>query len=119
MLYSFFETQHMLLEPWRFAAEATRGWYAHPFSPFSYSPLSRRIYLNSAVSWRRNEPLITNGLRLKSFWFETSVGYAVEQWVAIEGFYQAEHQVIDRPGGTLGRNRVGFQIVTSKPVRIH
>jgi len=84
-----------------------------------HSPLSRRIYLNSSVSWRRNEPLITNGLRLKSFWFETSVGYAVEQWVAIEGFYQAEHQVIDRPGGTLGRNRVGFQIVTSKPVRIH
>ncbi len=43
MLYSLFETQHMLLEPWRFAAEATHGWFAHPFSPFSYSPLARRI----------------------------------------------------------------------------
>ena len=43
MLYSLFETQHTLLEPWRFAAEATRGWFAHPFSPWSYSPLSRRI----------------------------------------------------------------------------
>ncbi len=43
MLYSLFETQHMLLEPWRSAAEATRGWFAHPFSPLSYVPIARRI----------------------------------------------------------------------------
>jgi poly(3-hydroxybutyrate) depolymerase len=43
MLYSLFETQHMLLEPWRFAAEATRGWFAHPFSPWSHLPISRRV----------------------------------------------------------------------------
>ena len=43
MLYSLFEAQHMLLEPWRFAAEAARGWFDHPFSPFTYSPLARRI----------------------------------------------------------------------------
>ena len=84
-----------------------------------HSPIARRVYLNSSVSWRRNEPLQANSLRLKSLWFETTVGYAVEQWVAIEGFYQAEHQQIDRPGGSLGRNRVGFQVVTSKPVRVH
>ncbi|HXR57758.1 MAG TPA: polyhydroxyalkanoate depolymerase [Burkholderiales bacterium] len=43
MLYSLYETQHTLLEPWRFAAEAARGWFGHPFSPFTYSPLARRI----------------------------------------------------------------------------
>ena len=43
MLYSLYETQHTLLGPWRIAAEATRGWFGHPFSPFSYSPLARRI----------------------------------------------------------------------------
>ena len=43
MLYSLYETQHMLLEPWRSAAAATRGWFAHPFSPLSYSPIARRI----------------------------------------------------------------------------
>jgi poly(3-hydroxybutyrate) depolymerase len=43
MLYSLYETQHMLLEPWRFAAEASRGWFAHPWSPLSYSPLARRV----------------------------------------------------------------------------
>jgi hypothetical protein len=83
-----------------------------------HTPLARRVYMNSAVSWRRNEPLETNSLRLKSFWFETSVGYAVEQWVRIEGFFQAEHQEIDRPGGSLGRRRIGFQVVTSKPMRV-
>jgi poly(3-hydroxybutyrate) depolymerase len=43
MLYSLFETQHLFLSPWRSAAEATRGWFAHPFSPLSYSPIARRI----------------------------------------------------------------------------
>src|SRR5690242_16544067 len=43
MLYSLYETQHTLLEPWRFAAEAARDWFGHPFSPFAYSPLARRI----------------------------------------------------------------------------
>ena len=43
MLYSLYETQHTLLAPWRFAAEATRGWFGHPFSPLTYSPLARRI----------------------------------------------------------------------------
>ncbi|MGQ0652292.1 MAG: polyhydroxyalkanoate depolymerase, partial [Betaproteobacteria bacterium] len=43
MLYSLYEAQHMLLEPWRFAAEATRGWFAHPFSPWSHLPISRRV----------------------------------------------------------------------------
>ena len=43
MLYKLFEAQHQLLGPWRIAAEAARGWYAHPFSPLSYTPIARRI----------------------------------------------------------------------------
>jgi len=84
-----------------------------------HAPLARRVYANSGVAWRRNEPLEPNSLRLKSFWWESSVGYAVERWVHVEGFFQFEHQVIDRPGGSLGRKRIGFQVVTSKPMRIH
>jgi hypothetical protein len=73
----------------------------------------------SWVAWRRNEPLETNSLRLKSFWFETSAGYALQTWARLEGFFAVERQEIDRPGGLVGRKRIGFQIVTSKPVRIH
>jgi poly(3-hydroxybutyrate) depolymerase len=43
MLYNLYEAQHLLLGPWRVAAEAARGWYGHPFSPLAYSPLARRI----------------------------------------------------------------------------
>jgi len=52
MLYSLYETQHMLLGPWRTAAEAARGWFGHPFSPFAYSPISRRIMASSDLFLR-------------------------------------------------------------------
>jgi len=82
------------------------------------APVARRIYVQSSVSWRRNEPLEANSLRLKTFWVEGTVGYALQPWIHLEGFFWGEHQVIDRPGGTVGRKRIGFQIVTSKPLRI-
>ena len=47
MLYKWYETQHMLLGPWRVAAEAALGWYGHPFSPLTYSPIARRIAASS------------------------------------------------------------------------
>jgi poly(3-hydroxybutyrate) depolymerase len=52
MLYSLYETQHTLLGPWRFAAEAARGWFGHPFSPFSYSPIARRIAASTELFLR-------------------------------------------------------------------
>jgi hypothetical protein len=38
--------------------------------------------------------------------------------VRLEAFYSGAHQTIDQPGGVLDRNRVGFQIITARPVRI-
>jgi len=52
MLYKWYETQHMLLGPWRVAAEAMRGWYGHPFSPFTYAPMARRIAASSDLFLR-------------------------------------------------------------------
>jgi len=52
MLYKLFEAQHQLLGPWRYAAEAARGWFGHPFSPFSYSPIARRIAASSELFLR-------------------------------------------------------------------
>jgi hypothetical protein len=81
-------------------------------------PFGRRFYTRSAFAWRRNEPLIVGGLRLKSTWIDGIVGYTVRPWMQIEGFYGGTHQNIDRPGGELNRNRAGFQVITAKPVRI-
>ena len=81
-------------------------------------PIARRFYMTSAASWRRDDSLVSGELPLRSFWIEGSVGYAATPWVRFEGFYGGSHQTIDRPGGVLDRNRIGFQIITAKPMRI-
>jgi len=52
MLYDMFEAQHQMLGPWRIAAEAARGWFGHPLSPFAYSPIARRITASSDLFLR-------------------------------------------------------------------
>jgi poly(3-hydroxybutyrate) depolymerase len=52
VLYSFYEAQHTALEPLRYAAELTRGWFAHPFSPLAYTPVSRRLAASSDLFLR-------------------------------------------------------------------
>jgi hypothetical protein len=81
-------------------------------------PFARRVMSQSAVSWRRNEPLTPGDLRLKSWWIESAVGYALESWVRLEAFYNGSRQTIDRPGGVLDRNRIGFQVVMAQPMRM-
>lgn len=82
------------------------------------APFSRRFYSTSALSWRRNEPLTPGELPLWSYWLEGTLGYAATPWVHLEAFYAGTRQTIDRPGGTLNRNRIGFQVTTAKPVRV-
>jgi poly(3-hydroxybutyrate) depolymerase len=43
VLYSLYEAQHAALVPLRYAAEFSLGWFGNPFSPWSYSPLARRL----------------------------------------------------------------------------
>jgi hypothetical protein len=81
-------------------------------------PLAQRVYTNSSVSWRRNEPLTRGDLSLESIWVEGVLGYAVQPWLRVEAFYSGSHQTIDQPGGERGRNRAGLQIVTVKPLRV-
>lgn len=81
-------------------------------------PLSRRLYSTSALSWRRNDPLTDGELPLRSYWLEGTLGYAMTPWIHLEMFYAGTRQTIDRPGGTLDRNRIGFQLTTVKPVRV-
>jgi hypothetical protein len=81
-------------------------------------PLSRRTYATSAVAWRRNEPLRVDDLSLKTFWVEGVVGYAARPWLHIEGFYTRANQNIRRAGGEFSHGRLGFQVVTLRPVRI-
>src|SRR5215212_10741903 len=55
MLYSLYEAQHLALEPWRYMAEWSRGWFGHPFSPFAHFPISRRLAASSDLFLRVTE----------------------------------------------------------------
>ncbi|HEY5635649.1 MAG TPA: polyhydroxyalkanoate depolymerase [Burkholderiales bacterium] len=52
MLYSLFEAQHAALEPMRLFADAARGWFGHPFSPFAHVPGARRMHAGSDLFLR-------------------------------------------------------------------
>ena len=52
MLYSLFEAQHAALAPMRLMAELSRGWFSHPFSPFTLSPLAKEITASSDLFLR-------------------------------------------------------------------
>ena len=81
-------------------------------------PLGRRLYTTSSLSWRRDDPLTAGELPLRSYWIEGSIGYAATPRVRFEAFYAGTRQTVDRPGGALDDNRVGFQIVTAKLMRL-
>jgi len=82
-------------------------------------PAGRRVTTSAIVSWRQDDPLDFDQPALRSVWVEGTVGYAASRWVRIEGFFAGTHQNVDRPGGVLNRNRLGIQVVTAKPMRIH
>jgi len=82
------------------------------------APLARRIYVQGTVSWRRNDPLTATELQVRSWWSEAILGYAVQPWIRIEGFYSGTNQTTSIPGVAFDRNRVGVQVVTAKPMRI-
>ncbi len=49
MLYTLHEMSHAALEPWKLWARMNASLFTHPFSPLSYSPLSRKIAAGSEL----------------------------------------------------------------------
>jgi hypothetical protein len=116
---------------------ALRTWYQRAFTPsFAFggtvksqeaglgfhSPLfhSRRWYTDQSAYFRDDEPLsnIKEQLPLRSFRTYSTIGWQPQQWVRVEGFYARSQQSSLRVGGLIYRNRIGIQVITSKPVRI-
>jgi hypothetical protein len=81
---------------------------------------SRRWYTDHSAVFRDDAPLtsMAEQLPLRSLRTNSVFGFAPEPWVRLEAFYSRVQQSSLRAGGQLYRNRVGFQIVTSKPVRV-
>jgi hypothetical protein len=81
---------------------------------------SRRFYTDDSVTYRYDTPVVATDLQLP---LRSVRGFAIFGWeadrhVRFEVFYARVDQTSLRPGGELYRNRVGFQIVTSMPMRI-
>ncbi len=128
---------------WRFSAERHRAlttlnaWYLRSYVPsFAFggtiksqelgfgmhAPLfhSRYWYTEHSAVFRDDQPLtdLLHQLPLRSLRTNSSIGWAPQPWVRIEGFYSRVQQSSLRFNGQVYRNRVGIQIVTSKPMRI-
>jgi hypothetical protein len=92
------------------------------FNVSFHSPLfnSRRIYTEHDFSLRDNDPLIEapGRLHLRTMRFNSRLGWAPQPWMRVEGFYSRAQQTTFLAGGDIGRNRIGVQIVTSRPVRV-
>jgi hypothetical protein len=85
-----------------------------------YFPFARRrAYVESNVAWRDSQPVLESGLNLRSFWVRGILGYSVQRWLRIEGFYMSASQDTTLvAGGQIDRHRIGIQLVTSHPMRI-
>jgi hypothetical protein len=82
------------------------------------SLLRDRMYLDGALTTRDTDPLLEDELTLRSSWARGAVGYAVHRRLAVEGYYQYTYQDTRVAGGRVIRNRVGIQMVTSRPTRL-
>jgi len=81
-------------------------------------PIGQRLMATGSWVWHTDQSVLDPAQSLRSHWLTATIGYAIQRWVRVEGFYAGTHQNIDRPGGRMNRNRIGFQITTSKPLRI-
>lgn len=89
-------------------------WVANLHVPFARN----RAYTDASLSWSNNEPLTIDQPDLRWIWVTTKVGYRATPWLRVEGYYSRAQQNAQRAGSQLTRNQIGFQVVTSKPMKI-
>jgi hypothetical protein len=77
-----------------------------------------RGYWQAGIAWRNTEPLIVGPPVTNSVWLSSVAGYTLTPWMRLEGYHHLTRQDTRRAGGLAQRNRIGFQIVTAKPMRL-
>ena len=92
-------------------SQEVRGWADFP-------PIGRRLFLQSAGTWRRTVPFETQDLQLDTIQLRASAGYAVSRWMRAQGFYIFARQDSIVTGGEINRYRIGAEVVLSQPMRI-
>jgi len=88
-------------------------------SGYVQMPLAHnRLYAQESFSWRRARPLDPLDQERRSTWMHSVLGYTVQRWLRIEGYYAFSRQDTRLAGGQVDRHIVGAQFVVSEPVRI-
>lgn len=89
-------------------------WSGHVHVPFARN----LAYVQGDLGLRNSDPLGAEEAQLQTLWVSSAVGYTPVRWLRVEGFFSRSRQDAHRPGGNLGRQQLGFQIITSKPLRL-
>lgn len=92
-------------------AQEVRGYVQMPLS-------GNRLYVQESASWRRTDPFIKTELPLDSIFLHNVLGYAVQKWLRVEGYYMFTTQDNRVAGGQISRHVGGLQVVVAEPVRI-
>ena len=88
-----------------------RGYIDMPFR-------QNRVYVQESGVWRRTDPFTTDEPALASLYLRSTVGYAVQRWLRIEGYHNLTRQNNRLAGGKITRHLAGVQLVVSEPMRI-
>ena len=88
-----------------------RGYVTMPFS-------RNRIYAQQSGAWRRTDPFGILEPSLTSFRMQSTLGYAIQRWLRLEGNYTFSTQDNRRAGGRVTRHLAGIQLLVSEPMRI-
>jgi hypothetical protein len=89
-------------------------WVASVRVPFARN----RAYADATGSWLTNEPLTLDQPDLRWIYLSSRIGYRATPWLSVEGYYSRAQQNAQRAGSQLTRNQIGFQVVTSRPMKL-
>ena len=82
-------------------------------------PFSRnRFYVQESAAWRRTHPVVDLDPALDSIWVHSTLGYAIQRWLRVEGYHAYTAQDNRLAGGRITRHVAGVQMVVSEPMRI-
>lgn len=88
-----------------------RGYVEMPFR-------TNRFYIQESASWRRADPFSAEEPALNSTWVRSTLGYAIQRWLRLEGHHTFTSQDNRLAGGRVTRHLAGLQLVVSEPMRI-
>jgi hypothetical protein len=88
-----------------------RGYIDMPFN-------RNRFYIQESAAWRRTDPFGPAEPALDSIRMQTTLGYAIQRWMRLEGNYNFSTQDNRLAGGRVTRHVIGVQLVVSEPMRI-